>query len=48
MLLNVTLRSIKDVIFCLRISCQCPLIKNNNDTLAKCNKCDYIFLYLLL
>lgn len=31
----------KDIIFCPRILCQCPLVKNSDDTLAKCS--DHIF-----
>lgn len=45
MLLNVTLRNMKDIIFCPRISCQYPLVKNNDDTLVKCSKYDHIFCY---
>ncbi|KAK1134306.1 hypothetical protein K0M31_012083 [Melipona bicolor] len=42
-LLHITLNTMRDVIFCPRISCQYPLIKNDDDTLAICSKCDYTF-----
>lgn len=45
MLLNVTLRNMKDIIFCPRILCQYPLVKNNDDILVKCSKYDHIFCY---
>ncbi|XP_054008355.1 E3 ubiquitin-protein ligase RNF14-like [Hylaeus anthracinus] len=43
LLLQITLKSMNDVIFCPRISCQCPLVLNTDDTLAICSKCDYAF-----
>ncbi|XP_071856018.1 E3 ubiquitin-protein ligase RNF14-like [Bombus fervidus] len=42
-LLGVTLSTMKDVIFCPRISCQCPLVKIDDDTLGICSKCEYSF-----
>ncbi|XP_043254226.1 E3 ubiquitin-protein ligase RNF14-like [Colletes gigas] len=41
-LLQITLRSMNDIIFCPQISCQCPLI-TYNDTLAICSNCDHAF-----
>ncbi|XP_050577677.1 E3 ubiquitin-protein ligase RNF14-like isoform X1 [Bombus affinis] len=42
-LLRVTLSTMKDVILCPRISCQCPSVKTYDDTLGICSKCDYTF-----
>ncbi|KZC11500.1 E3 ubiquitin-protein ligase RNF14 [Dufourea novaeangliae] len=42
-LLHITLRSMKNVIYCPRILCQCPVIKYTDDTFAICYKCDYTF-----
>lgn len=43
LLLQITLNTMKDIISCPQISCKCPLIKNSDDALAICNKCDYVF-----
>ncbi|XP_076755477.1 E3 ubiquitin-protein ligase RNF14-like [Xylocopa sonorina] len=44
LLLRFTLNSMKDLVFCPRNSCQCPLVINNyDDTLAICSKCDHTF-----
>lgn len=43
LLLNRALNAMKDVVFCPRAWCQCPVIKNENGTLAICSKCDYSF-----
>lgn len=40
---NLLLNTMKDVIFCPRISCQCPFIKDTDDTLGICDNCDYTF-----
>lgn len=42
-LLRVTLSTMKDIIFCPRISCQCPSVKTYDDTLGICSKCEYTF-----
>ncbi|XP_033300887.1 E3 ubiquitin-protein ligase RNF14-like [Bombus bifarius] len=42
-LLRVSLKSMKDIIFCPRMSCQCPSVKTYDDTLGICSKCDYTF-----
>ncbi|CAL7947860.1 unnamed protein product [Xylocopa violacea] len=43
LLLRFTLNTMKDLVFCPRNSCQCPLVINNDDTLAICSKCDHAF-----
>lgn len=41
--LRITLSTMKDLIYCPRISCQCPHVKDTDDTLSVCAKCDYAF-----
>ncbi|XP_076673803.1 E3 ubiquitin-protein ligase RNF14-like isoform X1 [Andrena cerasifolii] len=41
--LRITLSTMKDLIYCPRISCQCPHVKDTDDTLLICAKCDYAF-----
>ncbi|XP_012146257.2 E3 ubiquitin-protein ligase RNF14-like [Megachile rotundata] len=43
LLLHVTLNSMQDIVFCPRISCQCPVVKDDENTLIVCSKCDYSF-----
>ncbi|CAK9812758.1 E3 ubiquitin-protein ligase RNF14 [Anthophora quadrimaculata] len=42
-LLQMTIKTMQNVILCPRKLCQCPVIKNGDDPLAVCSECDYPF-----
>ncbi|XP_076654657.1 E3 ubiquitin-protein ligase RNF14-like [Halictus rubicundus] len=42
-LLQITLRSMENLIFCPKKGCQFPFIKDSDNALAICYKCDYTF-----
>lgn len=43
LLLHVTINSMQDIVFCPQISCQCPTVRDDDNTLIVCSKCDYSF-----
>ncbi|XP_034194277.1 E3 ubiquitin-protein ligase RNF14-like isoform X1 [Osmia lignaria lignaria] len=43
LLLQITLNSMKDIVYCPRISCQCPVVNDNDNIWITCSKCDHAF-----
>lgn len=43
MLLNVTLDTMADIIYCPRRRCQYPVTRNPDEQMAECPVCQYVF-----